>query len=171
MGGIVTTGISIKCDRCGKTVPVTENADADFYRAYSDRETQDEHMFVGALIIPGQLEKPIDMDFEFMCPTCYKAVLGYLSKIDKDLEKLLPPKKPKAKTDGEETTEGGKVEGQAPPPAETPPAAETKAEEPKVETPPAEEPKVETQPAEEPEVEEPPADEGSNYSDDDLFAP
>ena len=98
MGGVRTTGTSVDCDRCKKTVAVTDEKQAEFYRAFAGRppEKADERMFVAILNTPdgGSTE----VDFEYVCPRCSDACFGYLAKIDTALAPEKPVKEPETPT-------------------------------------------------------------------------
>jgi len=79
MGGIVTTGIGIQCDRCQKTVSVNDAELAQFYIKFSEREDQDELMF--ASLYNSNEGESLDVTFEYLCPKCSKAVKGYMESI------------------------------------------------------------------------------------------
>jgi hypothetical protein len=159
MGGIRNVGLAIDCDRCGKTVPVNDEKEAEFYRNFAKRENRDDIMFVGVLVKPGQ-EQPVEVDFEYLCPKCVDAMANYMVKID---PKLAPPKEKK------ETKETKKEE-------EAAAKDEPKKDEPKPKkngdkTKPPAEAKTEPPPAD-PEPPPPPATEeapGAAYDDSDLF--
>lgn len=148
MGGVRTTGTSVDCDRCKKTVAVTDEKQAEFYRAFAGRppEKADERMFVAILNTPdgGSTE----VDFEYVCPRCSDACFGYLTKIDTALAPEKSVKEPETPT----------VPATVPtpePPKPVKAAKGTKKVDIKIETP--------TPP--------PPADDkpGVPYTDDDLF--
>jgi phage FluMu protein Com len=154
MGGIVTTGIAVKCDRCKKTVAITDEKQAEFYRAFASRppEKADERMFVAILNRPDG--SSVEVDFEFVCPKCADANFGYLTKIDTALAPEKPAQEPAATPPVPETVPTPEP-APAPEPAKPPKAAKGgKKVDVKVEPPPA-----------------PPADDkpGVPYTDDDLF--
>lgn len=163
MGGIVTTGIAVKCDRCKKTAAITDEKQAEFYRAFASRppEKSDERMFVAILNRPDG--GSVEVDFEFICPKCADAIFGYLTKVDVSLAPEKPAQEPAAAAT-EPVPET--VPTPEPPPAAEPPKAAKAAKGGKKVDVKVEAPKA---PAAAPTP--PPADDkpGVPYTDDDLF--
>lgn len=162
MGGIVNTGISIKCDRCGKEVPVEDKDEEKFYRSWAERSDLDDGMFV--MIMNGN--KPGETRhkrFEFVCPKCADAVRTLMDKIEmkkskktKDKDKDNEPAAPTPVT-AQVGDEGGDKDN----PEQEP--EKTAAEEPETEP-------EEAEPGETGAEEESEEEPGSDFSDDDLFA-
>lgn len=122
MGGIRTTGISVECDRCKKAVVVTDQNQADFYRAHSERgeDQRDVSMFIGLINNADGEVKGIN--FEYLCPKCCDAILTYMIKIDPALSPpkddgaaKKPPEKPVEKKT-EETAKPKKAKKEPSPP-------------------------------------------------------
>lgn len=84
MGGIRAVGLGVDCDRCGRTVPIAEKEETDFYTQFSSRDNRDDHMFVALLCRTDGTTTGVD--FEYLCPRCAETVFGALAKLDKKLE-------------------------------------------------------------------------------------
>ena len=94
MGGIAEVGLSVTCDRNGKTENVTDKEQVDFYKKYASEKTKDDMMFACVLKMPnGEVRK---LSYEYLCPSSANAIAGYLDKIDPEQKK-----KPKAKAKAE----------------------------------------------------------------------
>jgi hypothetical protein len=154
MGGVRSASVVVECDRCKKEVMVTDEDQANHYRAFATREDPDDRMFVAILNPPsGEAQ---DVDFEYVCPKCSEAISTYLDKI-----LMKKPKKggKEEKADGEKTA--GKKKSSKAKKAEE--KNEEPAEEPETEEPEAPVAEENEEPAEEPE------NKGEEFEDDELF--
>jgi hypothetical protein len=175
MGGIVTTGIAISCDRCKKQVPVTEEKQAEFYRKWSKREDKDDRMSVIFINTPDG--ESHEADFEYLCPKCTESIKGYIDKI---VMKKAPPKKKEEEEEEDKKPAEGKEEADQrnPEKEETEEKKEGKEEpkEPAAEEPEEKEESPEEEAKPEPEAAEPEekqdkekAGAGEDFDDDELF--
>lgn len=121
MGGVRSASVVVNCDRCKKDVMVTDDDQANHYRAFAARDDVDDRMFVA--ILNGADGKTVDCDMEYVCPKCVDLISGFIDKImmksKKDDGEPVVKKKRKAKKKEEK--------------AEEEPAEEPEIEEPAVE--------------------------------------
>lgn len=157
MGGVRSASVVVNCDRCNKDVMVTDEDQANHYRAFATREDQDDRMFVAILNPPSG--EALDVDFEYVCPKCSEAISTYLDKIL--MKKPKKGGKEEEEEPAEEKTAGKKKSSKAKKEAEE--KKEEPAEEPETEEPEADEAEETEEPAEEPE------NEGKEFEDDELF--
>lgn len=145
---IIRSGLQVRCDRSGKTEPVTDPELVKFYEDFLENKAPGDVMFAAVMATP---KGPRRVTYEVLGPKSLDAVGKYMNKID--------PK-------GEDAGGGGDDEPGAEAPSE--PAAEAPAEEkPRAR-------KAKTKPAAEPPPPPPPEaddeeDDGQDFSEDEMF--